>query len=131
MPRRSAAELSVTPVVSLPSRLKPPTTLSPLALKEFTRIVTAEPAAHFKESDLSLLVQYCEAAAMAERAVIELQRDDAAMRWLTLWEKATRTMVALSMRLRLSPQSRAPNTPKRERLSYYERMAAERADDQA
>jgi phage terminase small subunit len=120
---------SLTPIASLPKRLKPPATLSELACKEFTRIVAAEPAAHFKESDLSLLVQYCEAVAMAERAVHELQRDDAPVRWLTLWEKATRTMTALSMRLRISPQSRAPNNPKREKLSWYERMALEREDE--
>jgi hypothetical protein len=95
------------------------------------RIVTAEPAAHFKESDLSLLIQYCEAAAMAERAVKELQNDDAKMHWLTRWEKATRTMIALAMRLRISPQSRAPNNPKRENLSFYERMALEERQDES
>ena len=122
---------SLTRIVSLPKRLKLPATLSELACKEFKRIVAAEPAAHFKESDLSLLVQYCEAVAMAERAVHELQRDDAPVRWLTLWEKATRTMTALSMRLRISPQSRAPNAPKREKLSAYERIALEKDDDEA
>jgi phage terminase small subunit len=121
---------SLTPIASLPKRLKPPAALSELACKEFKRIVAAEPAAHFKESDLSLLVQYCEAVAMAERAVQELQRDDAPVRWLTLWEKATRTMTALSMRLRISPQSRAPNTPKREKLSWYEKMALEQKDEE-
>src|SRR5262245_8496797 len=89
-------------VATLPKRLKPPANLSDLARKEFKRIVAAEPAAHFKDSDLSLLIQYCEAVAMAERAVQELQREDAPVRWLTLWEKATRTMIALSMRLRIS-----------------------------
>src|SRR5262249_21612531 len=77
----------MTPVAILPSRLKPPATLSPLAHKEFMRIVTSEPAAHFKESDLSLLIQYCEAVALAERAVKELQRDDAPACWLTRWER--------------------------------------------
>jgi phage terminase small subunit len=120
---------TLTPIASLPKRLKPPATLSVLACKEFTRIIAAEPAAHFKESDLSLLVQYCEAVAMAERAVEELQRDDAPARSLMLWEKATRVMTALSMRLRLSPQSRAPNAPKREKLSAYEKMALEREDE--
>jgi phage terminase small subunit len=115
-------------IVSLPKRLKPPANLSKLAALEFKRIVASEPAAHFKESDLSLLVQYCEAVALAERAVAELQDEDAPSRWLSLWEKATRAMVALAMRLRLSPQSRAPNAPKREKLSAYEKMAL---DDEA
>jgi len=131
MPRKSAAELAMTPVAILPSRLKPPVTLSPSAHKEFMRIVTSEPAAHFKESDLSLLVQYCEAVALAERAVKELQRDDAPACWLTRWEKATRAMTALLLRLRLSPQSRAPNNPKRETMTWYEKMALEERQDGA
>ena len=102
--------------------------MSKLAALEFKRIIASEPAAHFKESDLSLLVQYCEAVALAERAVAELQDEEAPSRWLSLWEKATRAMVALAMRLRLSPQSRAPNAPKREKLSAYEKMAL---DDEA
>jgi phage terminase small subunit len=121
---------TLTPISSLPKRLKPPPNLSKSAALEFKRIVAAEPAAHFKESDLSLLVQYCESVAMAERAVAELQIEDAPSRWMTMWEKATRAMVALSMRLRLSPQSRAPNAPKREKLSMYEKMALEGKDDQ-
>ena len=31
--------------------------------------------------------------------------------WLTVAEKTNRAVVALSLRLRLSPQARAPNTP--------------------
>jgi len=125
MPRRPAAD--VRPVVSpLPKRLKLPDTLSEGAKAEFLRIVTAERADHFKPSDLPLLIQYCEAAALAERAIRELQRDDAKASWLTRWEKANRVLVALSARLRICPQSRQPNNPKRpERVSYYEQMALE------
>jgi hypothetical protein len=39
-------------------------------------------------------------------------------------------MTAPSMRLRISPQSRAPNNPKREKLSVYERMALEQKDEE-
>ena len=131
MARKSAAELAMNLVECLPARLKPPSTLSPGARKEFLRIVTAEPATHFKPSDLALLVQYTEACAMAARAVRELQHDDAKVTWLTRWEKATRTMTALSLRLRISPQARQPNNPKRERLSYYERAALEEDDSDA
>ena len=101
MPRRPAAD--VRPVVSpLPKRLKLPDTLSEGAKAEFLRIVTAE------------------------RAIRELQRDDAKASWLTRWEKANRVLVALSARLRICPQSRQPNNPKRpERVSYYEQMALE------
>ena len=80
---------------------------------------------HFRTSDLPLLCQYVESVSLAARATQELQRDDPPARWLTLWEKANRNMVALSARLRLSPQSRMPNNPTRkspERVSFYERM---------
>lgn len=130
MPRRAAADY-VQPVVSpLPKRLKPPATLSEGAKAEFIRIVTSERADHFKPSDMPLLVQYSEAAALAERSIRELQHDDAKACWLVRWEKANRVLVALSARLRICPQARQPNNPKRpERVSYYEQMALEDSDD--
>ena len=132
MPRRAAADIG--PVVSpLPKRLRVPDTLSESAKAEFLRIVTAERADHFKPSDMSLLVQYCEAAALAARAIRELQRDDAKAAWRTRWEKANSVLVALSARLRICPQARQPNNPKRpEPTSYYEQMAMEgQLDDEA
>ena len=130
MPRKSAASLAVTSVNRLPSRLKPPATLSELARAEFLRIVTAESPTHFKKSDLSLLCRYCEGAALAERAEVHV-RDESppSARWLAAWREGTRVMKDLALRLRLSPQSRMPNNPKRENVSYYERMALEESDD--
>jgi phage terminase small subunit len=126
MPRKAADAL----VVPIPTstRLHPPPGLSAGAKSEFLRIVTTEKPEHFKPSDQSLLVQYCEAASLAERAMKELQGDDAPERWLRAWEKAVRAMSGLALRLRLSPQSRMPNNPTRrppERVSYYEREALE------
>jgi phage terminase small subunit len=126
MPRTAAAALAVAPVAANPKRLKPPDTLSTLARDEFVRIVMAEKADHFRPSDLPLLVQYCEAAALAARAVQELQNDDAKASWLIRWEKACRTLTALSARLRLCPQSRIPNNPTRPKsTSYYDQMRLE------
>jgi hypothetical protein len=122
----------MSPLPGRSTRLRPPPTLSPAARAIFLSIVTDEPASHFKISDLPLLARYCEATALAERAERELQRDDVEAAWLTRWEKANRVLSAHSMRLRLSPQSRAPNTPKRpERVSYYEQMALESDGDEA
>jgi phage terminase small subunit len=124
MPRTPAAAFGVAPVAAISKRLKPPDSLSEGAKAEFIRIVTAEKADHFRSSDLPLLVQYCEAAALAEWAVKELQHDDAKAAWLTRWEKANRVLVALSARLRICPQSRQPNNPTRPKsTSYYEEMA--------
>jgi len=130
MPRKSAASLAITSVNRLPSRLKPPATLSDLARAEFLRIVTAESPNHFKKSDLSLLVRYCEASGLAEQAERQFQAESPPNpRWLTTWEKASKIMKDMALRLRLSPQSRQPNTPKRENVSYYEQMDLEEPDD--
>jgi phage terminase small subunit len=65
---------------------------------------------------------------LAERAAAELRRhtiiDGKPSPWVTVQSKAIRAMVALAMRLRLSPQSRAPTTPRKvgEPLSAYEMM---------
>jgi phage terminase small subunit len=128
MPRTPAAAFAVAPVASVRQRLKPPESLSEAAKAEFIRIVMAEKADHFRKSDLPLLCQYCESAALAERAVRELQREDTGAGWLAKWEKANRNLVALSARLRICPQSRQPNNPKRPQpTSYYEQMRLEEA----
>ena len=129
MPRKAADAL----VVPIPTtkRLHPPPDLSERAKAEFIRIVTCEKPEHFRTSDLPLLTQYCESAALAAWATQELRRDDAPARWLRTWEKAVRAMSGLALRLRLSPQSRMPNNPTRrppERVSYYEREALEHGD---
>ena len=116
----------VRPIVSpLPKRLKPPEGLTEAARTEFVRIVACERADHFTKSDLSMLVQYCKAAALADPAIREMPGNGPPDRWLTVWEKSARMMKDLALRLRLSPQSRQANNPKRPepRLSYYEREA--------
>ena len=123
MPRRVAADY-VRPVSSLlPERLKPPPELSELARDEFIRIVMAERADHFWASDLPLLVQYVEACALAARSVRIIAEDHRA---LLVWKEACKQMISLSARLRICPQSRQPNNPKRpESTSYYDRMRLE------
>src|SRR5215831_20567857 len=134
MPRTAASAFAVTPVAAIPKRLRPPDSLSESAKAEFIRIVMAEKADHFRKSDLPLLCSYCESAALIERAVRELQQPDVAPspRWLTVWEKANRNLVALSARLRICPQSRQPNNPTRasaKQTSYYEVMRSMDGDD--
>jgi hypothetical protein len=129
MPRKSAAALAVRSARTGVARLRPPASLSPSARNVFLSIVTTEDASHFKPSHLPLLIQYCEAVALADRSAAALRCDDAPAAWLARWEKATRVMVALSMRLRLSPQSLAPNNPTRPRpMSVYEKMQLEEDD---
>jgi hypothetical protein len=59
---------------------------------------------------MSLLVRFVEADGLAERAAKELRKhpvvDGKPSAWLAVQEKSVRALVSLSMRLRLSPQSR-------------------------
>jgi hypothetical protein len=86
----------------------------------FLDIVLANDPAHFKPSDAPLLCRYCEAHAWAARAAAANEASD--------FVAMTKTAIGLAMRLRLSPQARQPNNPKRPQqpVSYYERMRLER-----
>jgi phage terminase small subunit len=133
MARRAAADFEIRPVVSsFPKRLKPPSTLSEGARAEFLRIVMAEKPDHFTKSDLSMLCQFSEAAALAELAIKEALRESPPNgRWMAAWREATRTMKDLALRLRLSPQSRQHNNPKRPTpANYYEQMKLEEEQDE-
>src|SRR5262245_48310031 len=108
--RRSTAELSVLVDVRR-ARLQPPEHLGPDEQRRFIDLVTSCDPSHFRASDLPLLARYCEADVLAERAAHELQTQGAVVNgkpspWIIVSEKAVRALVALSMRLRLSPQSR-------------------------
>ena len=108
--RISAAELSVIGVDVQPVRPSPPAYLSEPERELFFSIVCGCDAEHFRQTDLPLLSRYCEAAILAERAALELRNgavvDGKPSPWIVVQEKCVRAMVSLSMRLRLSPQSR-------------------------
>jgi phage terminase small subunit len=92
---------------------------------------------HFVASDMPLLSAYARAITLDETAARMLREQGPVINgkvnpWLTVKEKAHRELVALSMRLRLSPQGRAQHPPQAEsKLSWYERMALERDNDEA
>jgi phage terminase small subunit len=133
MPRRSTASLTMMALAPRATRLRPPASLSEPARKVFIGIVSTSSSTHFAPSDLPLLTTYCEACALAERATAELSRApvDKHSKALITFEKATRVMTALSLRLRLSPQSRTPTSAKpAPTTSYYEELRLENDDDQ-
>src|SRR5262249_53842562 len=98
-------------------------------------LVAANPPSHFKPSDMVLLSQYCAAAVLNEKAAAELRAapiiDGKPSPWLPIFEKTNRAVIALSARLRVSPQARAPNAPTRRepQLSFYELERLSDADD--
>jgi hypothetical protein len=132
MPRASAASLSFPGITGTPDRLQPPADLGPDERRIFGDLVASCSPTHFRPSDTVLLSAYVRAVLLEQRSAAELAAgDDKAV---VRWNAATKAMVSLSMRLRLSPQSRQPNNPSRpgaktERpLSYYERQALMEGD---
>lgn len=132
MPRKSAAAAAIKPVGIVPQKkLSPPPTLDKSEASLFGEIVAACDASHFTPSDLPLLCRYVAAVRLAELAEQHLRDegpviDGRASAWLIAHEKAVRAVVALSLRLRLSPQSRIdPKTAGRNpgvRPSAYDLM---------
>ena len=126
---RKSAERAMAPlmVAHEPVPVQPPATLSEAARKVFLDLVSSVDPAHFEQSDVGLLCQYCEAQVMAERAAAELQRGEGPpnARWLAAWREGTRTMKDLALRLRLSPQSRREKAKVERPLTWDERFRLE------
>ena len=109
MPRKSVASLETTSPPPRPNLLPPPPTLSESERNLFVAILGNCGHDHFQQSDL--LCRYVEASILAERAAEQLREapvvDGKPSPWLVVQEKSLRTLTALSMRLRLSPQARS------------------------
>jgi hypothetical protein len=123
----------ITPL-GMPARLKCPEELDELEKAAFTDIVASCEPTHFRLSDLPLLCAYARAVVMERRAAGEFSRepilpDGKPSPWGAILAQATKSLLGLSLRLRLSPQGRAKVSTKVEpRLSAYERLAL--ADDE-
>ncbi len=132
MPRRSMADLLIPRVDGRPSRLLAPPSLKRPARAVFEQIVAASQPEHFLQSDLPLLVRYCEAVVLAAQASHNLAREPVQGAkinpWLIVLEKADRALATLALRLRICPQSRQdPRTTARQAkgpvASIYEALS--------
>jgi hypothetical protein len=81
---------------------------------------------------VTLLARYCEAAAMAERAAFELDRetvtaDGKVSAWLGVYTAAVKVQGTLAPRLRLGPMARAKVQSKKAAapMSVYDQMRLE------
>ena len=135
--RVPAAALSIVPRPDgQPERLKPPSNLTEAERAAFVSVVSACDRRHFVASDMPLVAAYARAIVSDELAAKMLREQGQVVNgkpnpWLVVKEKAHREMIALSLRLRLSPQGRAQHPPKPEaKTSYYERMRMERRDEE-
>ena len=128
MPRKSAAAMT-TPIAKQPSTLlQAPASLSQEERQVFVDLVLANKPQHFMPSDMPLLVTYCEVICQLRLASKELKKGIVAggktNPWIGVQERLIKSMVALSMRLRLSPQARSPTNPSRasRQANAYEEM---------
>jgi len=106
--RKSQAELEMEPLM-VPSEIAPippPLSLSEAARGVFLDIANSNHPEHFEPADASLLARYANAVVFSEQAEARLHADPDDTKALALWEKSTRTMSGLALRLRLGPQSR-------------------------
>ena len=112
MPRRSASASAVLSMVQHPvSRIEPPADMDPSSRRIFEHIVASSDHRHFVEQDAELLRAYCEASAQAAEARRHLRKhgmvqDGRISPWVEVRESAARSMVKLSVRLRLGPHAR-------------------------
>jgi hypothetical protein len=119
--KKSRAGLAIVKVNGKPARLEPPSSLPEAERAVFVDLVAASDPEHFRSSDLPLLVRYVESIVLADRASSELRKGAVVKGktspWLAIQREAIKAMVALSIRLRLSPQSRIdPKTLGRQQL---------------
>jgi phage terminase small subunit len=120
-----------------PQRLRPPDDLTPAEKQAFADIVGAVDPKHFAPSDLPLLASYAVAIVQERTANHRLRTeghviDGKASPWIVVQEKSHRMVTALSMRLRLSPQSRTRTKVRSDRVSAYDRLGLlERGDDES
>jgi phage terminase small subunit len=134
--RRSQADLNFPiPVSGAPQRLQPPDHLTQPERQAFAAIVASVDPKHFHPSDLPLLASYAIAIVQEQQAVAHLRAEGCVINnkpspWIVIQEKAHRMMVALSRRLRLSPQGRGRNAVKAEiPVNAYERMRLEELEE--
>jgi phage terminase small subunit len=110
--RKSAASFERLVIDARFNRLQPPDGLDPSIEQRFANIVASCDPQHFVPSDVSLLVQFCEADLLCDRAAAEIRRGGAVLAdgrvspWITVQEKGVRAIVALATKLRLAPSAR-------------------------
>jgi hypothetical protein len=109
--RKSAAAREIEPHAIIgASRLIAPSSLTKAEQKAFTELMACCDPAHFRESDVPLLISFVQATLAARKAA----RDPGKA---ARWERSIRLQMSLATKLRLSPQSRIdPETIGRQQM---------------
>jgi hypothetical protein len=109
-----------------PVPVQPPASLSEAGRAVFIELVGSCDPRHFEPSDVTLLARYANATVFSEQAEARLAADPNDSKALALWEKSTRTMGALALRLRLGPQSRREKAKVNRPLTWEEQFRLEK-----
>jgi phage terminase small subunit len=133
MTRKSDSN-NIIPLPGGAQRLRPPPHLTEAEKEAFIAVVGSVDKKYFQASDLPLVASYAVSIVQEQEAVRHLHAEGYVVNgkpspWIVIAEKAHRSMVALSLRLRLSPQGRGRPKVKPDRLSYYEQMRLEENED--
>ena len=114
MPRKSKAALTIAHIGPGSRRLEPPTELGGLEAATFRQTVAAMPFEHFAPEDVGLLASYSQAAVLAQTAAAELAAhpviDGRVSPWLAIQKEQVRLLAQLSIRLKIGPKSRRPDS---------------------
>ena len=127
--RKTTEAISALSWIGPPPRLTAPPELTETERRVFADIVGACEPEHFRASDLPLLTAYCRAVVLEQQSAREYAKAPVVGNQISAWSivhaNALKSMIALSLRLRLSPQGRAKavSTKRPMQLSYYERAA--------
>jgi phage terminase small subunit len=111
--------------------LQAPAELTQSQREIFATITATTKTDHFREADVPLIALYCQALELAQQTGADVAKDpaNAPAPLLKAYELASRRVLGLSQRLRLSPQARSPNVSQRSadagrQASYYDRVNA-------
>jgi hypothetical protein len=118
------------------ARLRPPASLQGPERQAFLDVVLSCPTGQFRPADLPLLCRWAELCVLCETAMAEMTAggmvtsDGKVSSWFSIYERSTKALAGLALRLRLGPQSRAFKAPKKDTAptSFYDRMLLEGDD---
>jgi hypothetical protein len=121
------------------ARLRPPASLQGPERQAFLDVVLSCPTGQFRPADLPLLCRWAELCVLCETAMAEMTAggmvtsDGKVSSWFSIYERSTKALAGLALRLRLGPQSRAFKAPKRDTApaSFYDRMTLLEGNDDA
>jgi hypothetical protein len=130
MPRQSKAALTIAHIGPGNRRLEPPGVLGEIEAAVFRQTVATMPFEHFSLEDVSLLSAYSQAAVLAQKAAAELAAhpviDGRVSPWLIIQKEQVRLLAQLSIRLKIGPKSRRPDSRRAGKpsspVSYYDTM---------